>query len=117
MDISLEAVGYAQAYGENCVTAEGEVERFLVMETDFYFTLQVERLDDEQFLGELIEQVMEMLAEFPTDETPGPQPGYVGITFETPDDSVNLWVMRTEIESMRESGLRGKELFDSLQTR
>jgi hypothetical protein len=115
-DIS-RAEGYAQAYGENCVTGEGEVVRFLAMETDFYITMQVENLDNKQVLGELIEQVMGVLAEFPTDETPGPQPGYIGITFEMPGDELRLWVTRTEAESALENGLRGEELFNALQTK
>jgi hypothetical protein len=114
-DVFLNAEGYAQAYGENCVTSGGEVARFLAMETDFNITLQVEDLEDTQVLGELIEQVMAVLADFPTDETPGPQPGYVGITFETPEDSINLWVMRAKIETALADGLRGAELFKLLQ--
>jgi hypothetical protein len=35
-----EASGYAEAYGENCINAQGEVVRFLAMETDYYVTLQ-----------------------------------------------------------------------------
>ena len=115
--IQSKAEGYAQAYGENCVTNEGKVVRFLAMETDFYITLKVENLEDKQILGKLIEQTMEVLADFPTDETPGPQPGYIGITFETPGDSLRLWVMRTEVEIALENGLQGEELFNALQTR
>lgn len=114
-DYPLQAKGYAQAYGENCVTSDGDILRFLAMETDFYITLQVDDLEDEQVLGELVEQVMELLTEFPTGATPGPQPGYVGITFEVPEDSSQLWVMRAEIESALENGLRGKELLNALQ--
>jgi len=116
-DAPLTAEGYAQAYGENCVTIEGIVARFLAMETDFYITVQVEDLENKQALGELIEQIMGVLAGFPTDETPGPQPGYVGITFESSKNSLNLWVKRTDIESALENGLRGQELFDSLHTK
>ena len=111
-----EAEGYAQAYGENCVTNEGEIVRFLAMETDYYITLKVEDLGDKQALGELIEGVMEVMAEFPTDETPGPQPGYIGITFKSNTDSFRLWAPRTNIEAAMREGLRGEELFNSLQT-
>jgi hypothetical protein len=109
-----DAEGYAQAYGENCVTNDGEVIRFLAMETDFYITLKVESIDEKQLLGELVEQAMVVLAEFPTEETPGPQPGYIGIIFETPGDSLRLWVMVIEVESALEDGLQGEELFDTL---
>jgi hypothetical protein len=116
-DAPLNAEGYAQAYGENCVTSEGTVARFLAMETDFYIALQVENLEDEQVLGNLVEQVMGVLAEFPTDETPGPQPGYVGITFESPEDSLRLWVTRAKIDTALANGLRGAGLFKALQTK
>jgi len=114
-DVPLNAEGYAQAYGENCVTSDGTVAQFLAMETDFYITLQVDDLEDEQVLGKIVEQAMVVLAEFPTDETPGPQSGYVGITFESPDDSLRLWIKRTEIETALSNGLQGAELFKALQ--
>lgn len=116
-EVLPEAEGFAQAYGENCVTNEGKVVRFLAMETDFYITLQVENLEDRQALGESVEPIMEVLADFPSDKTPGPQPGYIGITFESPEDSLRLWVMRTEVESALEEGLRGVELFNTLQSK
>lgn len=109
------AQGFARAYGENCVSETGEVVRFLAMETDFHITLKVENLENEQTLGELIEKVMDVLEEFPTDETPGPQPGYIGFTFESPEESFRLWVMRTEVEAALESGKHGEELFNALQ--
>jgi len=115
--IQPEAEGFAQAYGENCVTETGEVVRFHAMETDFHISLKVDDLGDEQSLGELIESVMNVLVEFPTADTPGPQPGYVGINFEAPDESFRLWVMRTEIESALENGLRGEELFSFLKSK
>ena len=87
------------------------------METDFYITLQVENLEDRRALGESVEQVMEVLVDFPSDRIPGPQPGYIGITFESPGDSLRLWFMRTEAESALEEGLRGVELFNTLQSK
>jgi hypothetical protein len=114
--IQPEAEGYAQAYGENCVTNQGEIVRFHAMETDYYITFKVEDLDNQQTLGELIEGVMEVMAEFPTDETPGPQPGYIDITFESDTDSLRMWVKRTEIEVSMNDGLQGEELFNALQS-
>jgi len=111
------AQGYAEAYGENCVTETGEIAQFLAMETDFHITLRVEDLDDQQTLGKLIEDVMTVLAKFPPQDTPGPQPGYVGLTFEAPNDSLRLWVMRTDIEAALENGLQGEELFIALQNK
>ena len=111
------AEGYAEAYGENCVTETGDIARFLAMETDFHITLKVDDLDDKQTLGKLVEVVMDVLAEFPTKDTPGPQPGYIGLTFETPNDNISLWVMRTDVEAALDNGLQGEELFIALQNK
>lgn len=109
------AQGRAQAYGENCVSETGEIINFLAMETDFFVTLKVENLDDKQALGILIQTTMEVLAEFPTDETPGPLPGYVGINFETEHDTLRIWVMSTKIEEALDNGLQGEELLNFLR--
>jgi hypothetical protein len=111
------AEGYAEAYGENCVTEAGEIARFLAMETDYHVTFIVDDLEDKQTLGKLVEAVMEVLAKFPTDDTPGPQPGYIGITFEAPNGSLRLWIMRTDVEAALDNGLYGEELFIALQNK
>ena len=109
------AEGYAEAFGENCVTEAGDIARFLAMETDYHITLAVDDLNDKQILGKLVEDVMDVLAEFSTEDTPGPQPGYIGITFEAPNDISRLWVMRTDAEVALDNGLQGEELFIALQ--
>jgi hypothetical protein len=112
-----QASGRAEAYGENCLNSQGQVVRFAAMETDYYVTLQVETLEDKQALGKLIEQVLGVLAQFPVETTPGPQPGYVGIAFKAPSDELNLWFTRRDAEAALENGLRGEELFNSLQAK
>jgi hypothetical protein len=112
-----DASGYAEAYGENCIDTKGEVVRFLAMETDYYATLKVESLEDKQALGGLVEQVMSVVAQFPVADTPGPQPGYVGITFESPTDELRLWFTRRDAEAALDKGLRGEELFNALQAK
>jgi hypothetical protein len=112
--IQPDAEGYAQAYGENCVTNTGEVIRFHAMETDFYVKLTMKELGDKKALGDLVEDVMGVMTEFPTDETPGPQPGYVGITFETPGDELRLRFTQREAQAAIDNGLQGEELFDAL---
>lgn len=113
--VQPEATGYAEAYGENCVTSEGAVVRFLALETDFYVTLKVMELEDKQKLGILIEQVLHVISDFPVEETPGPQSGYVEIAFEAPEDELHLWFTLLEAETARKQGLTGKELFQALQ--
>ena len=116
-EIQPQAKGYAEAYGEDCINQDNEVVYFVAMETDFYVTFTVEDLEDKQALGELVEQVFAVMAAFPVEDIPGPQPGYVGITFEAPEDSTRLWVTRTEIEVALENGFRGEELLNTLQTK
>ena len=113
--VQPQASGYAEAYGENCIDNEGNVVRFLTKETDFHITLKVNNLEDKQALGELIEQVLAVVAKFPKEETPGPQPGYVGITFEAPTDELRLWFTQMDAETAIESGAKGEALFNALQ--
>jgi len=116
-EVQPQADGYAEAYGENCMDSQGNAVRFLAMETDFYITLKVNDLEDKQALGEWIEQVMAVVAKFPVGDTPGPQPGYVGITFKAPGDELRLWFTQTGAETALENGLQGEELFNALQTK
>jgi len=116
-DVQPQANGYAEAYGENCIDSQGNVVRFLAMETDFYVMLKVEDLEDKQALGEWIEQVLAVVTKFPVENTPGPQPGYVGITFEAPGDELRLWFTQMDAEAALENGLQGEELFNVLQVK
>ena len=116
-DIQPQANGYAEAYGENCIDNQGEVVRFLAMETDFHVTLRVKDLNDKQALGDLIEQVLGVVSKFPVEQTPGSQPGYVGITFEAPGDNMRLWFTQLEAQAAIEAGLGGEELFNILQAK
>ncbi len=115
--VQPEANGYAEAYGENCINNQGEVVRFLAKETDFHTMLKVDDLENKQALGKLAKQVMEVLAGFPVNETPGPQPGYIGITFEAPGDELRLWFAQTDAEAALDKGLRGEEFFNALQAK
>lgn len=114
-EVLPQASGSADAYGENCLNNQGEVVRFLAMETDYYMTLKVDSLENKQELGLMLEQMLSVLSQFPVGETPGPQPGYVGITFQTTTDELRLWVSRREAEAALGSGLRGEELYLALQ--
>ncbi len=116
-EVQPQASGYTEAYGENCIDSEGKIVRFLTMETDFHVTIKVNDLKDKKALGEQIEQVLAVVAKFPPEDTPGPQPGYVGITFEAPTDELRLWFTQTDSEAAIENGLQGEELFNTLQTK
>lgn len=104
----------AEAYGENCITADGSVVRFAARETDFYVTLTVSDLLDEITLGGLLEQALTAIDQFPINQTPGPNPGYVGIAFKAGEQLQNLWFTQTEANDLRSQGLKGADLYRAL---
>jgi hypothetical protein len=105
----------AEAYGENCLTNAGGVDHFAAMETDFHIVVQVNSLKDTQELGGLLEGILLVLDGFPTGTIPGPNPGYVGVTFRKGSEGLNLWFPVTEGKSARANGSHGAALFEELQ--
>ena len=105
----------AEAYGENCIAENGSIESFSARENDFYVTLTAANLTDETALGNLLEQTLAVIDQFPTDQTPGPNPGYVGITFKAGDQVQNLWFMQTQMNNLRAQWLKGADLYRSLK--
>ena len=105
----------AEAYGENCIDENGEVVYFATMETDFHITLKAKDLNDTDELGQLLDTALSVLDNFPPDETPGPQAGYIGITFEAQNDSMRLWFALTKVDSLLQQGLSGEELLNALK--
>lgn len=120
---ALEAAGLtgvtatAEAFGENCLNNAGEVDHFATMETDFRVRAEVPDLTDTAALGNLLERVLIVLDAFSPGATPGPQPGYIGVTFFHETEELNLWFTVTDGESARALGLHGAELFTELQNR
>ncbi len=120
---AMEAAGLtsvtatAEAYGENCITGEGVVDHFAAMETDFRIRVEVPSLTDTAALGDLLEQILVVLDAFPPGATPGPQSGYVGVTFQAGSDELRLWFTVFDGESARALGLHGAALLDELQNR
>ena len=109
------ATASAVAFGEDCIDPHsGEVKRFATMETDFHFTLPTSDLEDLDELGHLAETVLEVLDSFPTESTPGPQPGYVGLTFVADGETLHLWFKVTRADEARQQGLHGAALLEAL---
>jgi hypothetical protein len=105
----------AEAYGENCIKADGSVARFSARETDFYVTLRVTDLTDESVLGDLLEQTLAVIDQFPPDQTPGPNPGYVGITFKAGERVQNLWFTQIQVDNLHKQELKGADLYRALK--
>ena len=106
----------AEAYGENCYDARtNQPVSFAAMETDFRVTAQVKDLTDREQLGNLLEQILIVLDGFPVGKTPGPQPGYIGFTFQVAGDELRLWFPVADGISARDQRLHGAALLDYLQ--
>lgn len=105
----------AGAFGENCLRADGSVVRFLTMYTDIYVTAPVDRLDNTSLLAERCETILRLVLDYPPEELPGSNEGYLGITFADPQGGVlNLWFRRLEGKAALDSGLSGEELLARL---
>ena len=121
---AMEAAGLtginaiAEAYGEDCIgTSTGQAVSFSTMETDFRITAQVKDLTDRERLGALLEHVLLVLDGFPADQTPGPQPGYIGVTFQAGEDATRVWFTVRAGEAARKQDLHGAALLDALQNK
>jgi hypothetical protein len=119
---ALEAAGLtttiarAEAFGENCFSQNNEVLYFAAMETDFHISVEADDLTDTTALGNLLERILVVLDTF-SGTTPGPHPGYIGISFTRAQETLNLWFAVTDGESARALGLHGADLLAELQNR
>jgi len=107
----------AEAYGEDCLDSDGTPAYFVAMETDYRVTLAVETLAEAEVLGGLLEQTLEIIGAFPVEETPGLNPGYIGIVFETGESAENLWFQQRQADALRAQGLSGAQLYEALKNR
>jgi hypothetical protein len=105
----------AEAYGENCVITGGKVDHFATMETDFRLSVQVGNLKDTDDLGSLLERILVVLERFPTGSIPGPNPGFIGVSFQKGSEQLNLWFPVTTGRSVLAKGYHGAALFEELQ--
>jgi hypothetical protein len=102
-----------EAYGENCVAADGTVVSFSQREIDFYVTLNVPSLKDEMNLGSQLEQILLSIEQLSPDEV-GPNPGYVGVTFESGKQVQNLWFTLFDANALLAQGTKGAALYEAL---
>ena len=110
-----DAAGRAIAFGEDCINADtGEVSYFAVKQTDFRFSLPVKDLADLDALGELVEGVLGVIEKFPPDDTPGPMPGQVFITFVTGDSERGFTFMLNDAITALVEGHSGVGLLEVL---
>jgi hypothetical protein len=105
----------SEAYGEECFDSQtSQPVSFAAMETDFHVQVSVPDLTDRVNLGNLLEQILFVLDEFPPGSTPGTQPGYIGVSFQKNDEQLNLWFLYSDGINARSQDLHGDALLEYL---
>jgi len=105
----------AVAYGENCYDSQtNKPVSFATLETDFHISATVNDLTNKDELGNLLEKILIVLDGFPAGKVPGPQAGYISISFQARSEELNLMFMVSAGKSARAQGLHGAALFDEL---
>jgi hypothetical protein len=121
LQTALEATGIekiaaqASVIGENCINEDGSVWLFEETQTDFTVTVRVDDLEDEEVLGELAAAVLYVLVDYPPEETPGPEPGLLTLTFTTQKAQKLIAVGYLEAVAALWEGLEGAELLAALE--
>jgi len=115
-EFAPDSRAHATAFGENCLGADGQVLKFLAMETDFYVFISVEVLNDYQSFGDWIAQVMQVVTGFPPALIIGPKPGFVAFRFEKSESE--FVALRVPIQQYKDTALNksGEELFRMFYT-
>lgn len=107
---------FAEAYGENCVTEEGEIVRFAAMQTDIRVVVAVQGLNNPTEMGDIAGRLLGVILEVPLSDLPGLQPGYIGIQFSNNEkEALSLWFKRERAEQLLQAGVNGEELLRELQ--
>ncbi len=110
-----EASAHANAFGEDCVSADGRAVSFTAMETDFYVVISVTDLNDNETLGGFIAQVLPALDHFAIGSVPGPKDGFIEFIFRAGEDQRVLRVPLPLGRELREKGVSGAELIAAIE--
>ena len=111
-----ESTSHASAFGENCLAPDGQVVRFLAMETDFYIELPVTNLTDFESFGNWIAHTMPVVLSLPPDMLKGQQKGFVEYRFSKSEHE--FLTVRVPIQTYIDSaeGMTGEKLFRIFHT-
>ncbi len=109
--LNPSSTSHTTAFGENCIAPDGQVAKFLAMETDFYVTLPVTDLSNYESFGNWIVQVMQVVNSYPPDMLAGPNHGFVQFAFEKNEEE--RFGVRVPIQQYNETANKktGEELF------
>jgi hypothetical protein len=110
-NISMRAV----ANGENCIdTQTNRVVSFSAKQTDFYISVKVDDLKSEEVLGNWIEQVLQVLLQFPKKDLVGLAEGNVSVEFRDDTGQINVWFNISQGREAIQAGQRGAKLYNQL---
>lgn len=113
----------AESFGENCLNADGSIRYFAAMQTDFriFMVIDVPRNDiaaAQTALEPLMLDTLSILADYPPDQTPGPNPGRIMFEIRVrngpTDGGYLLQVDYTQAMDALDRGLSGEALFEAL---
>ena len=105
---------YAQAYGENCIDAKGNVMGFSPMRTEFYTTILIDNHVDAEAMSGLVKQVFAALETIPPQKRAGAE--YIAyISFKADEWKRSTWFTIHSIKDALERGLTGEEFLASLE--
>jgi hypothetical protein len=110
------SASHATAFGENCLGNNGEVIRFIPMETDYYITITVDSLTDYQTFGNWISIVMQAVNGLPTDMIIGPKPGFVEFVLQKNESERKSFRVPIQDFASISNGLTGEDLFQRFMT-
>jgi hypothetical protein len=106
---------YAYAWGENCLRADGTVDHFATLETDFVVTTTPADPQDFSAMGSYAGAVIAtVLEDFGPSVVPGPQRGSVRFVIIADGDTTQYQVLLSDAETVLERGLSGAELYEGL---
>jgi hypothetical protein len=105
------------AYGENCLdTATATIVSFTAKQTDFFFSIPTNDLDNRTELGNRAAKILRVVALFPPGKVPGTNTGYVALVYNNGREEKRLWFPISQGARALENGLDGESLFDWLST-
>jgi hypothetical protein len=105
----------AKAFGETCTDSVTlKIVGFSTMETDFEIALPISDLNNTAEMGDTASLVLQTIFSFPVDAFPGSNPGYVGLTFQSPDGDQNLWFQISLVKNSVLGGMKGSDLYNLL---
>lgn len=106
----------AAAFGENCLTENGEVNRFAAMQTDYSITVDTVNLDNPEGINSQLETVIQVLVEqFPEDQSPGPNGGQVTIAFIGDDGRMIVETTMDQLTTLWASSPSEANLLEKLE--